>query len=490
MEQMKKLLKDSPSIRFLVLAMISVLMFGTYWFQDGLGPLKGLFESQLGFTSSQFGLLISSTTWANLALMVILGGIALDRWGIRKTGVILALIATAGAFLVAIGSKGVFGTSKGAMLTSMMIGRILFGVGLETTCVLISRTVVKWFKGHELAFAMGLNVVVGRLGSFVAISYGLDIAGGKVDIGLITAASVIAIGTLLWLAYLVLDVKLDRQMAESTAGAEEEKFHFKDVIKLLTDHSFIYIALLCVAFYSAVFPFLQYAPDLLVNKFGFTFTMPDLAGAPFWTKVKAYLTNGPKVSGLIPLGTILFTPLFGRLVDKKGKAASLMILGSVLLIYAHVTLSLLSSVVLGYTGLFALGIAFALVPAAMWPSLAKIVAENRLGTAYATMFTVQNYGLSAFYWGIGKVLDLSNPSVVRNIQSIRERLLGQGLDRIEVSQRIEEMRTAGEIPPYNYTIPILMLVVLGIISIFLAFQLKRADKRQKYGLELPSSHQM
>jgi MFS family permease len=488
MEQAKKLLRDSAAIRFSVLFIISVLMFGTYWFQDGLGPLKGLFESQLGFTSSQFGLLISSTTWANLALMIILGGIALDRWGIRKTGLILAVIATVGAFVVAFGSKGTFGTSKKSMLVSMIIGRILFGIGLETTCVLISRTIVKWFKGKELAFAMGLNLLIGRLGSYCAISFGLDIADGNIGVALVTSASIILFGTLLFIAYLFFDVRLDRQMAAGAEVSQEDQFKFSDFVKLITDHSFIYISLLCVAFYSAVFPFLQYAPDLLVNKFGFTFAMPSLEGMSFWEKVAAFFHNGPKVSGLIPLGTMVFTPIFGRLVDKKGKAASIMIIGSILLIYAHLTLSILNSVILGYTGLFALGIAFSLVPAAMWPSVAKIVAENRLGTAYATMFTIQNYGLSAFYWGIGKVLDVFNPAVVEQIQNKRMELMGQGLDVGEVSQRIDTMRMTGEIPPYNYTIPILMLVALGVISIFLALQLKGADKRQNYGLELPSSH--
>ena len=488
MEQVKKLLRDSAAVRFTVLFMISILMFGTYWFQDGLGPLKGLFESQLGFTSSQFGMLISSTTWANLALMIILGGMALDRWGIRKTGLILCVIATIGAFVVAFGSMGWFGTSKKEMLVSMMIGRILFGIGLETTCVLISRTIVKWFKGKELAFAMGLNLLVGRLGSFCAISFGLDIAGGNIGVAIITAASIILFGTVLFLAYLIYDVRLDRQMAAVAEGSEEDQFKFSDFVKLITDHSFIYISLLCVAFYSAVFPFLQYAPDLLVNKFGFTFAMPDLSGMSFLEKVSAFFHNGPKVSGLIPLGTMVFTPIFGKLVDKRGKAASIMIIGSVLLIYAHLTLSVLNSVFLGYTGLFALGVAFSLVPAAMWPSVAKIVAENRLGTAYATMFTIQNYGLSAFYWGIGSVLDVFNPAVVKQIQETRTELLAQGMSVGDASAKIDLMRVTGEIPPYNYTIPILMLVGLGVISIFLAFQLKRADRRQNYGLELPSSH--
>ena len=485
MEEVKRLLKDSAPARWAVLILISCLMFGTYWFQDCLGPLKGMFESQLGFTSSQFGTLVSSTTWANLALMIIVGGIALDKWGIRKTGLIFGVIATVGAFVVALGSKGSFGENR---LLPMIIGRLLFGIGLETTCVLINRTVVKWFKGYELALAMGLNVVVGRMGTFGAVSFGVDIAHGDVSVALVTAASLIGVGFLFFLAYLIFDVKYDKQLAATTEGAKGDDFKFSDLVKLLTDRSFIFIALLCVFFYSAVFPFIQYAPDLLVNKFGFSSAMPSLVGLSLWEKIAAYVSNGPKVTGLIPLGTIIFTPLFGRVVDKKGKAASLMILGSLLLIYAHLTLSIFNSVVLGYTGLFALGIGFALVPAAMWPSVAKIVPENRLGTAYATMFTIQNYGLSAFYWGIGKVLDVSNPTVVSKIQEVRSSLEAQGLSGTEIASQIDSMKLAGEIPIYNYTTPILMLVGLGIVSIFLAYQLKAADKKQSYGLEMPSNH--
>ncbi|MEJ2628543.1 MAG: MFS transporter, partial [bacterium] len=158
MEKAKKLLKEYPSARWFVLFLVSGLMFGTYWFQDGLGPLKEMFETQLGFTSEQFGRLISSTTWANWALMIIVGGMALDKWGIRKTGLVFGGIATVGAVIVALGSMGTLGENR---LWVMIGGRILFGVGLETTCVLVQRTIVKWFKGYELAFAMGVNVVIG-----------------------------------------------------------------------------------------------------------------------------------------------------------------------------------------------------------------------------------------------------------------------------------------------------------------------------------------
>ena len=180
-----------------------------------------------------------------------------------------------------------------------------------------------------------------------------------------------------------------------------------------------------------------------------------------WDTLSVWLKNGPKTASLIPLGTILFTPIFGNYVDKKGKAASLMILGSLLLIFAHLALSIFNSQALGYFGLLSLGIAFSLVPAAMWPSVAKIIDESRLGTAYATMFTIQNWGLGLFFWGIGAVLDLVNKA---DLEAIR----------------------AGEVM-YDYTIPIALLVVCGVVSIFLAFKLKQADRRQRYGLELPSN---
>jgi len=486
MEQAKRMYNESGFIRWLVLILLSGLTFGTYWFQDCLGPLKGLFETELGFTSSQFGLLVSSTTWANLALMIIVGGIALDRWGTRKTGVIFGALATIGAFLVYFGSKGTFGTDKNTTLTVMIIGRILFGTGFETVGVMVSRDIVKWFKGYELALAMGINMGFGRLGSAGTNFFGLDIAGGSVAPGLSFAAALIGLGLIMFLIYLFFDRKLED--SEEMKASSEDQFKFKDVMDLITDRSFIFIALLCVAFYSAVFPFIQYAPDLLVNKFGFSYNMPDLSNFSFLEKLKAMFSNGAKVTSFIPLGTILFTPIFGRLVDKKGKAASLMILGALLLIFAHITLSILNNVVLGYLGLLSLGVAFSLVPAAMWPSVAKIVKQNRLGTAYATMFTIQNYGLAAFFWGIGKVLDLANPKVVTQIQEMRVHLEGQGLDASQIAAQMEAMKISGELPVYNYTVPIFMLVVLGIISIFLAYQLKAADKKQGYGLELPSNH--
>lgn len=543
-EKLKQSLKDSALLRWFVLILVSGLTFGTYWFQDFFSGLKPLLESQMGITSSQFGFMISFTTIANIFGMIIVGGIILDKWGIRVSGVIYGIIATVGAGTTALAASGFFGESDSTILTFMTIGRILFGIGLEVTCVVVLRTLVKWFKGYELALAMAISMGFGRLGSALGTAISPEIGGGVVQPAINFAATLIFIGLIMFLVYLMFDVKIDKQLKAAATGKEEEEdesFKFSDLVALLTNKSFLYIALLCVAFYSAVFPFMQYAPELLINKFAFTYDLPastpqiiifgssTMGSAMIFivlmafgisfpvipSKIKdktmkivsiivlgvlfvaflyfirdtleVWIKNGPKVASLIPMGTILFTPIFGSYVDRKGKAASLMILGSLLLIFAHLSLSVFNLLVLGFLGLLSLGVAFSLLPAAMWPSVAKIVPKNQLGTAYATMFTIQNAGLFVFFWGIGKVLDLVNPKIVEQIKNLREGMEAQGLTVAQISEKIQALRLDGTIPPYNYTIPILMLVGLGVLSIFLAFQLKKADKKQGFGLELASN---
>ena len=466
MEQIQKTLKDSALARWIVLILISGIFFATYWFYDFFSPIKEMMIGELGITNADFGTIISATTWANVIGMIIVGGVFLDRFGIRLAFLVFGGLATIGAGITAVGTTDLISSDPKIQMYIMMVGRLLFGAGLEITCVVVTRTVVKWFKGYELALAMAINVSFGRLGSGAAIAFTPEIAKGSLSTATVLAASLVLVGFAMFLAYMMMDVKLDRQVKAAGIAAgevpeEDEKFKFSDLKDLLSNPSFLLIALLCVTFYSAVFPFMAYAPDLLVHKFGFTTALPDLTGKSFTETVAAWLTNGPKIASLIPLGTILFTPLFGLLIDKKGKAASIMILGGILLIFAHLSLSVLDNVILGYAGLLSLGIAFSLVPAAMWPSVAKIVPERRLGTAYATMFTLQNWGLAFFFWGIGKVLDIANAG---------------NLDAIKAKTAV-----------YDYTWPVLMLVGLGFVSIFLAFLLKIADRRQGYGLELPSN---
>ena len=512
----KKTMRDSTLMRWVALILLSGLTFATYWFQDYLGGIKELLFSNYGFSSENFGRIIGMTTIANMFGMIIVGGIILDKWGIRIAGLLFGGLAAAGGLVVYLASAGVFGGDSNTQLWMMIVGRIMFGSGLEVVCVVATRTIVKWFKGYELALAMAINVGFGRLGSAMGIAVSPDIAAGTASTAIGFAASLLGIALIMFVCYLFFDVKLDKQNAEAAEKSEEDEFKLSDLLKLVKNSAFVYIALLCVVFYAAVFPFIQYASDMLINKFGFTSELPEGAaivvnGSPalgnslvfvglfilaicfsvvppsFKTKglrllarliiltifiayvsslkdvLSVWLNNGPKTASLIPLGTIIFTPIFGNIVDKKGKAASLMILGSFLLIFAHISLSVFNSVFLGYIGLLSLGVAFSLVPAAMWPSVAKIVPESRLGTAYATMFTVQNWGLGAFFWGIGALLDFVNRD---------------NLELIKAKQAT-----------YDYTIPILLLVGCGVVSIFLAYKLKQADKKLGFGLEEPNKKQ-
>ncbi len=516
-EKIQKTLRDSAAMRWAALILLSALTFSTYWFQDFFSGLKGLMESEMGIDSEEFGRIIGMTTFANMFGMIIIGGIMLDKWGIRIAGIVFGAIATLGGAITAGAASGWFGDDHSTVLNFMILGRVLFGSGLEVLCVVATRTIVKWFKGYELALAMAINMGFGRLGSAMGTALSLDIGGGSVAPAVTFAASLIGLALILFLVYTVFDIKIDKQQAAIDGVKDKddsEDFKFSDLLALLKNTSFIYIALLCVAFYAAIFPFMMYAPDLLINKFGFTQDLPGSGEVILWGSkalgaasvyiifflfaiffavvpnnvqsksvalgikivsvvafasylfymkdiLGVWLNNGAKTASLIPLGTIIFTPIFGNLVDKKGKAASLMILGSLLLIFAHVSLSVLNNVVIAYFGLVSLGVAFSLVPAAMWPSVAKIIPENRLGTAYASMFTLQNWGLGLFFWGIGALLKFVNKDQ---------------LEAIEAGNAV-----------YDYTVPILVLVGCGVISIFLSFKLKQSDKKYGYGLENASN---
>ncbi|ASB49902.1 MFS transporter [Alkalitalea saponilacus] len=514
---MQKTLRDSAALRWLVLILISSLLFSTYWFYDFYGGIKGLMEREMGISSEEYGRIMSSTTFANVIGMIILGGIILDRWGIRLAGLVFGGLSFLGAIISAAAVAGWFGDDKSTMLIWSITGRVLFGIGMEVVCVMVTRTIVKWFMGYEMALAMALNIGFGRLGTAMGMAVAPDLAaGGSISPAFSFAAILIGISLVFFIIYIFFDLKIDKQRSESgivTEGeVDEEKFRFADFRKLITNRSFIYIALLCMVFYSAVFPLLAYAPDLLVNKYGFSYEMGSQGEfAMFGSAVlgtafifvlllifglsfsmiprslkknghkllsfmvisvlflgyvyilrdvfSEWLVNGPKTASLIPMGTILFTPIFGSIVDKRGKAATLMMIGSALLVFAYLSLSVFNHVYLGYLGLISLGIAFSLVPAAMWPAVARIVAENRLGTAYGTMFTLQNWGLAAFFWGIGALLDFVNRHRLSDIEA--------------------------ETAAYDYTIPVLMLALLGVISAWLAYKLKQADKLQGYGLENP-----
>jgi MFS family permease len=432
-------------------------MFFNYYFYDALSPLKDLMQTNLGFSSTDYGLFMSAYSVPNVfLLMAVLGGIILDKIGIRKTGSLFIILMAIGSSITAYGASetflnGGFGykfmdsflSGYSPALKMMYLGFFIFGLGAETSIVVLSKVVVKWFKGKELALALGLNVAIGRLGTALALYLSPILAKPEWTDAIWFGVILLWAAFLFFIIYMVMDIKIDKQLGQTEEKEPEEEFKWSDLLALITNRSFIFITLLCVTFYSAVFPFIKYAPDMLMNKFGME---REIAG---------------RISSILMFGTIILTPVFGWFADNKGKSATLMYLGSFLLIISHLIFAL--TTITPYIPIFTLGVAFSLVPAAMWPAVTKIVGDNKLGTAYGAMFSVQNLGLWAFPILIGTVLEASNPGVSEKIQ--------QGLDAT-----------------YDYTNPMLMLASLGVLGLVFAFLLKREDKVSGYGLEQPNKN--
>ncbi|MDH7514417.1 MAG: MFS transporter [Bacteroidota bacterium] len=445
----------SPAVRWVVLAIASIVIAANYYVYDAMSSIKSILQAQLGFTNVEYGLIVSFYSFPNtFLLMSILGGIILDKWGIRRTGFLFVAICTAGAFLTAYGASDTFragGFGYGVMsavfpaysapLKMMMLGRLLFGLGAETSIVVINKVLVKWFKGRELATAFAVNIAIARVGTAAALIFSPQLVGGPMGwtLALWVAAVIMGVGFLFWLVYLMYDATAGKGGPIEARGEPSEEFRFADIVALVRNKSFLYVIFLCVTFYSAVFPFQAYCPDLLHNKFGL-----DLE----WSGM---------LSSLIIWGTIVFTPLFGWFVDRRGKRATLMILGSGLLIATHLVLALTSMT--PYVAMFILGIAFSLVPAAMWPAVALIVEEKRLGTAYGAMASLQNLGLWAFPILAGWILDVTNPGV------------GEAL-------------AEGKAATYDYTWTILLFAALGLLGFLFSWLLKREDATADgHGLE-------
>jgi predicted MFS family arabinose efflux permease len=281
----------------------------------------------------------------------------------------------------------------------------------------------------------------------------------------------LVIGFLGFLVYNVMDRKLDKQISDAEDDAsEEDKFKLSDLKVIIDSKGFWLIAILCVLFYSAVFPFYKYGPDLMVNKFGVSDKWSGL------------------IPALVPFGTIFLTPLFGGIYDKKGKGASIMILGSVLLIIVHFIyyLPAITSVYMAFVNAIVLGIAFSLVPSAMWPSVPKIIPEKQIGSAFAFIFWIQNFGLWGIPLLIGIVLEKTNPGVSNSIQAVMSDLKAQNLTDDQFQEKIRLLREAGEYPVYDYETTWMIFVALTVLAFIVALLLKREDKIKGYGLELPN----
>ncbi len=453
MTAVKQSLRDSKAARWTALGIISITMFAGYLLTDIMSPLKPMLEEQFKWTSTEYGVFTSAYGWLNVFfLMLIFGGIILDKMGVRFTGLLASGVMVLGASIkyYAISTTFAPGAEILGLRTQVALasaGFAIFGVGVEIAGITVSKIIVKWFKGHEMALAMGMQMAVARLGTMIAMAAPVPIATyfkDSISAPIAFTLVLLVIGFIAFFVYTFMDKKLDASVASNNVEPEDP-FKFSDIGLIVKNKGFWLIAFLCVLFYSSVFPFLKYAADLMVNKYGVT---QEMAGY---------------IPSLLPLGTLFLTPLFGGIYDNKGKGATIMIIGSVLLIIIHGIFSLpvfnywLVAVVL----VLLLGVALSLVPSAMWPSVAKIIPEKQLGTAYSLIFWIQNWGLMGVPLLIGIVLDKTNPGV-------------------------SAAKAAGETAVYDYTVPMLIFTVFGILAVAVAFMLKAEDKKKGYGLELPN----
>ncbi len=454
-ETIRKTLRDSKTARWTALAVVAFTMLCGYYLADVMAPLKPLLESQKGWSSTEYGLFTSAYGWFNVfLLMLILGGIILDKMGVRFTGLMAASIMVVGTAVKywaisthSLDNAVLFGWK--AQVVVAALGYATFGVGVEIAGITVSKIIVKWFKGKEMALAMGLEMATARMGTTLALATSAPIAKavGDVSVPILICLIMLCIGLISFFLYTFMDKKLDASIAEDNNGnAEpEEEFKLADIKFIFTNKGWWYIAILCVLFYSAVFPFLKYAADLMVNKFGVDESFAGL------------------IPSLLPLGTMVLTPTFGNLYDRKGKGATIMILGAILLIFVHAmfTIPFLNNYIIAIILVIILGIGFSLVPSAMWPSVPKIIPEKQLGTAYAMIFWVQNWGLMGVPALIGWVLDKYCITGTKIVEGVT-------------------------VHQYNYTIPMMIFMSLGVLALIFAFLLKAEDKKKGYGLELPN----
>ena len=536
-DTVKKTLRDSAAMRWTALLLLALAMFCAYIFMDILSPIKDLMESTRGWDSKAFGTMQGSEVFLNVfVFFLIFAGIILDKMGVRFTAVLSGAVMFIGGLIkwYAV-SNSFIGTGLESWFTTHLnwhtgvgfiddvlpfyqnmpasaklaaIGFMIFGCGCEMAGITVSRGIVKWFKGRETALAMGSEMALARLGVATCMIFSPYFAklGGSIDVSRSVAFGVVllCIGLIMFITYFFMDRKLDSQTGE--AEEKDDPFKVKDIGTILASLGFWLVALLCVLYYSAIFPFQKYAVNML--QCNLTLTAP--AADSFWAgssvtiiqyvimlvvaaagfasnfmkdKTKQYLFLGISIAALIaycymgymrqsaesifavfPLLAVLITPILGNYLDRKGKGASMLVLGAILLIACHLTFAFVlpafkgnavGGVIVAYTTILVLGASFSLVPAALWPSVPKLVDAKVIGSAYALIFWIQNIGLWLFPLLIGKVLDKTNPGVTDPTQ-------------------------------FNYTAPLVMLACLGVAALVLGLVLKVVDKKKHLGLEEPN----
>ena len=401
MSALKNTIRDNKWACWLVLACLVVPMFASYFFDDMFSSLSELFKNpeslELGWDMEDYGFYASGYSFLCIWGGLVVCGALLDRFGVRLVGSIFVGMMTGGAALVTFAISA--GFAPETSLTLAYVGCMLFGLGSEITGVSVTRSIAKWFKGRNMALAMGLQLAIARFGTATAILVAPMIVRQKPMGEFYTLAetnrpaliglAVLAVGTILWAIFVAMDARFDRETGESdkVETADEEKFRFSDIWKVLSNPRFLMIALLCVTFYCCVIRFKKFGVSILLPLFGVDLDVATVLLA------------------MIPFFTILFTPLFGALVDKVGKATLWMIVGSLLVLASHLVITFAPQGVpaYAYIAIAMLGIGYSLVPSAMWPSVPKIIPEKNLGTAYSLIYWVQNMGMWAVPIYVGRI---------------------------------------------------------------------------------------
>lgn len=443
--QVKQLLNDKVWARWTALILIALMMFFAYMFVDVMSPLKSLIESSRQWDSSTFGTYAASEYMLNVFGFLIIAGVILDKMGIRYTGVLSASLMVIGAVIKFVAITDWFqSTELCAWLDSWWVelpgsakmacfGFMIFGCGCEMAGTTVSKAIAKWFKGKEMALAMGLEMAIARLGVFAVmwLAPGISEAFDNSVVAPIAFCTLLlVIGLINYSVFCIMDAKLDKQMGGSSEqSSNDEEFHLSDLGNIFRSKMFWLVALLCVLYYSAIFPFQRYAPNFLEET------------------LKIDAATASQLFSCFPILAMVLTPLLGMFLDYKGKGASMLMLGALIMIGCHLSFAFLLPLFpykwLAVTLIVILGVSFSLVPAALWPSVPKIIDEKILGSAYCLIFWVQNIGLCLVPLLIGYVLQQTN----------------------------------------GYFYPMLIFSSFGVMALILGLWLKVEDKRKGYGLE-------
>ena len=455
----QRLISDKWWVRWIALILIASMMFFGYMFVDVMSPLQSLVNTQLGWSAEAFGYYAGAEYMLNVFGFLILAGIILDKMGVRFTGTLSASVMFIGACIKLYAISSYFqGTAFEQWLSSWWVempgsaklaalGFTIFGCGCEMAGITVSKAIAKWFKGKEMALAMGVEMAIARLGVFAVLSLSPRLADwmGKDNPSVVPPVAfctvLLLIGLIAFIVFTFMDTRLDHQLGVSAEGEGEEEFKLSDVGMLFKSRLFWIIALLCVLYYSAIFPFQRFGTNMLQCNLHISET--QAADLLRW----------------FPIGALCLTPPLGYFLDRVGRGATMLILGSLLLICCHLIFALVlpatGSQALALTTIIVLGVSFSLVPAALWPSVPKVMDARYLGSAYSLIFWVQNIGLFGIPILFGSMLEASNEGVTDPTQ-------------------------------YDYTNPMLLFAALGVLALICAIWLKVLDTRHHYGLDKPN----